>query len=172
MKKTILVLIGMLVMLSSFCLAGSIGNLCTLDFWGHCIIEVSDDDVDVDADTLDGTSLDTINEGISTAMNQKPKGEPGLGKNDLSLMLVGSGYLFEHYDFYTEYILEVVDAMIEEVNERIDLTQAMCLYSGLSGDELALKAGIITAKRTGEKVEVDGFICSWYKTDGNCIKVS
>jgi len=172
MKKIVYLFLGLLIAPAVF--AGSIDNLDYKDrvmFW-DINRQIDDNDVNIDADTLGGTSILTINEGISTAINQKHKGESGLGKNDLGYMLTGDGYFFYNFDTYDQYIFIVIDEKIDKLNLRYDKLEAMILYPGLHGLDLELKTGLITARRTGEKVKVDGYICSWFTTYGDCSKVS
>lgn len=170
MKKAIS-WIGVLVLLSSFCIAGSIEDLQYKDqnlFWDNTRT-TNDYDVNIDADTLEGQSVSSLTSNIANSV--KPKGEPGMGKNDLSYWLTGSGYLFDEYDNLMEYLFDVFEAKyFERMELRMDRIEAIASNPGLKGEALDLQIGLVTAKRTGEKVKVDGHVCSWHGTFGECVK--
>ena len=173
MKKAIIYL-AMFVMLSSIVFGGSIENLDYKDRWlfGDNNRQVDDYSVNIDADTLEGQTADQI---ATTAAGRvsPPKIEGGMDKSGISKWLIGDGSLFKKYDTFKDWLVVFLNENFFESRDlRMDRIEAIASNPGMKGEQLDLQIGLVTAKRTGEKVKVDGHICSWFGTFGECTKVS
>lgn len=168
--KTAILMLAVLSLLAVSVSAGSISGLdhsdCTEngflwwhdDCWDSVPAEINDNDVDIDADTVGGSSIGDIHQAIA---DKEDKVGGGMGSDGLSYWFIGSRHLFDTYDRIIDFLHDVFasDVELEAQAERIDLLEARLENPGASEDILALKAGLKKAERLQEDVIIDGFVC-------------
>ena len=161
------------------------------DRWwhGHCIdwdcdawedvceedinTEINDEDVEIDADTLGGSTAEDLQNYADT---RDDIGGGGIGSDTLSRYLTGRSErdyrLWDDYNSYYDFELTrfVTLETLEDLQKRIDLLEARINQCDCSKETEQTKfdAAEITYQRTGQAQSVDGYHCNGI----GCVKVT
>ncbi len=164
--KRLIGIVAVLMLLSiTFVSAGSIEDLDYKDrvlFWDRNRV-INDHDVEIDADTLDGKSV----EELGSTSNYYGS---GMSSSRLSDYLTGFNNLFRVYDNLVDY-LETIFATkveLEDAHLRMDMIEARLNLPLGTSDDILKETLVIGADRRGEDLIINGMRC----VNGLCVKVN
>lgn len=152
--------------------AGSIDNLDYKDkylFWDSNR-QIDDHNVIVDADTVAGQDVVGYISAMETTWAKDEVSFGGRSDESISKILWGRYTGFMVYDYFGQWVMEMINERAEKINERIDVIEARQLLiiaeKPLTEESIALQAALLKSARTGEHQSVGDWDCN-----GVCLKL-